>query len=133
MPRALYLDGTGRGVRKKLLAMPQALPSHHTATVALIWLPTSCFWTCAGVCRRWDSRQRHNYSVSAKNEHATSTEANLFFIDSVEFLSANRHLEDTLRFITDELWAFAPEFNSVFPNQHNDMTPVRTPSGPDLS
>jgi hypothetical protein len=100
----------------QLLAMPQALPSHCAATVALIWLPMSCFWTCAGqfhikvfscncadlavlgVCRRWDSQQRHNYGVSAKNEHATSTEANLFFTDSVEFLSANRHLEDTLRY-----------------------------------
>ncbi|KAJ7215722.1 hypothetical protein C8J57DRAFT_1255418 [Mycena rebaudengoi] len=101
MPRALHRDGTGRGVRKKrdVLCQPlaQALPSHRAATVALIWFPTSCFWTCAGVCRRGDSRQRHNYGVSAKNEHAASTEANLFFTDSVEFLSANRHLEDPLR------------------------------------
>ncbi|KAJ7323596.1 hypothetical protein DFH08DRAFT_817634 [Mycena albidolilacea] len=94
MPRASHLDGTGRGVRKKrdvfcqLLALPQALQSHRAATMALIWFPTSYFWTC-----------------TAKNEHATPTEANLFFTDSVEVLSAN----------TSRTHSVPEEFNSVFP------------------
>jgi hypothetical protein len=62
-----------RDVLCQLCALPQALQLHRAATVALIWFPTSYFWTCTGqfriklfscnradlavlgVCRRWDS------------------------------------------------------------------------------